>query len=292
MFGGVVLRTSGNDEMIQAGYSSKLPLILKEQERIFRIARKKATSNLANETMIATLPYSISSLPVVKYSASKALNKGAIKKQQQRIRQDILGKDGKGWKRAPIAGDGSILASKIKGDSRMPLVVPTGSGRRKKSPPPKPVNILQSADAVRRWLKENTYLAWRRGSATRIRKRGAKLRWVEKSALLAAAKYLSDTAAGLLSGWAALARLSNNTKFAQLVSHRQKPNAPGSASMKNSDDKITVSVVNRGLPTAASVQKYQREQVDAWIPKKWEYAIANETKYAVEALDKFIKKLK
>lgn len=286
------MRASVNNEMIQADYSSKLPQILEEQDRLLRVARKKATSNLANETMIATLPYSISNLPVVKYSASKALNKGAIKKQQKRIRQDILGKDGKGWKRAPIAGDGSILASKIKGNSRMPLVVPTGSGRRKKSPPPKPVNILQSADAVRRWLKENTYLSWRRGAATRVRKRGVKLRWVEKSALLAAAKYLSDTAAGLLSGWAALAKLSDNTKFAQLVSHRQKPNEPGSASMKNDGDKITVSAGNRGVPNSPVVQKYQRAQVDAWIPKKWEYAIANELKYAVEALNKFIKKLK
>ena len=278
--------------MIQAGYSSNLPLVLAEQERLFRAARKKAASNLVNETMIATLPFSISSLPSVKYSASRALNKSAINKQRARIRQDILGKDARGWKRAPIAGDGSILKSKVSGDSRMPLVVPTGSKGRKKSPQPQPVDMLKTADAVRRWLKENTYLAWRRNAATRIKKRGVKLRWVDKSALIAAAKYLSNTAAGLLSGWATLARLSGNTKFAQLVSHRTKGNAPGSASMKNDADKISLSAVNRGLPTAPAVQKYQREQVDAWIPKKWEYAIVNELQYALIALNKFIKRLK
>lgn len=278
--------------MIQVGYSSKIPLIIAEQERLFRAARRKAASNLVNETMIATLPYSISSLPTTKYSASKALTKSAITKQKRRIRQDILGKDGRGWKRAPIAGDGSILQSQVTGSSRMPLVVPIGSKGRKKAPQPQPVDILKTADAVRRWLKENTYLAWRRGSATRIRKRGVKLRWVDKSALLAAASYLEATAAGLLSGWATLARVSGNSKFAQLVSHRRKPNAPGSANLSDDDDKITIAATNRGLPSAPAVRRYQESQVNAWIPKKWEYAITNELQYVLVALNKFIRRLK
>lgn len=278
--------------MINVGYSSKLPQIVAEQTRLFKAARRRALSNLVNETLSVTLPYSVSGLPVTKYSASKALNKAPIKKQQARIRTDVLGKSGTGWKRAPVAGDGSVLKSKMTGDAKLPLVVPqTGSGRPKKNDP-QPTPILTTAEAVRRWLKENTYFSWRKNAATRVRKRGTKLHWVKKSALVAAAKYLVGTSAGLLSGWATLASISGNTKFNGLISHRKKGNAPGSANLKDTDDIIAVSAVNRGLPDSPAVKKYQESQVNAWIPKKWAYAIANELNQALIALNRYIKKLK
>lgn len=278
--------------MIQVDITSKMPFIIAEQSRLMKEARRKALSNLVNETMLVTLPNSVSGLPVTKYSASKALNKQGIKKQQARIRRDMLGEDGNGWKRAPVAGDGSILSSKMTGNARLPLVVPkTGSGRRK-SKAATPTPILNTAEAVRRWLKENTYLAWRRNAAVRVRKRGTKLHWVSKSALVAATKYLVGTSAGLMSGWAHLAQIAGNSKFAGFVSHRKKPNAPGSARLSDKDDKIDVSAVNNGLPSSPAVRKYQESQVNAWIPRKWSYAIQNELQHALIALNKFIKRLK
>ena len=263
-----------------------------EQSRLFKIARQKALANLLNETLLVTLPYSVSSLPVTKYSASKALNKSAVTKQKKRIKNDILGEDGKG-KTATIAGDGSILKSSVTGKSRMPLVVPKkGRGRRKNTAQPQPVDILKSGEEVRRWLKENTYLAWRRGSATRIKKRGTKLTWVEKSALAAAAAYLVGTFGGLLSGWSALAAKVGNNKLPGILAGRTKRNAPGSVRISDQDEKISVSAKNEGLPAVPTVKKYQSEQVDKWIPKKWEYAIVNECQYALIALNKFIRKLK
>lgn len=280
--------------MIQASFDSRLPLILAEQERLFKAARRKAAANLVYECMLVTLPNSVSKLPLSKFSASKALKKEAITKQRARIKRDILGEDSK-FKQAPVAGDGSILQSKIKGKSRIPLVVPkTGSGRKKKNaaPPPQPKDIITSAEAVRKYLKQHTYLAWRKGSATRIRKRNAPFRWVSKDALKAAAAYLVGTAAGLMSGWEKLASLSNAAKFASIVSGRSKKNAPGSAKMTDDNGKLQIAATNRGLPASPAVKRYQESQVNAYIPKKWEYAIVNECQQALIALNKFIRRLK
>lgn len=278
--------------MIQVSYNSRLPAVIKEHARLQKEARRKALAAVSNRTLRVTLPHSVAKL-TKGTPPSKGLNQTALRKQKSRIRQDILGdnKLGSGIRTATPTGAGGFVPDSFKGYSSMPFVVYSQKGRKKRTGQPLRGLITSGSELVRH-IRVYSFLYWKKGVAHRRVKPGYKLIWTTLKAARAAAAQLAEGFGYLMSGWHALARLSQSAGFGKVVAKRTRAHGSSSASLKNDGDILDLTAYNNALPHNKKAQQYQLRVVEEFIPDAFQRALDNEEYYAAKALNKFIKSLK
>lgn len=242
-------------------------------------ASAQAVKATANDVIKLTLPNTLSNVDTSKpASKQKGVFKTNVKRLQQRIKENIMGKGiegDDGIATAIPSPEGKPLKKTIKGKSYLGIFLtakPKGSKRRFKIKNQN-INVADSVPALISFIRANSELV-RKKVAFRRRK-GKNVIWITKaSTIKQAATQLSKRAGNLLSGWSQLATKTESNMMTILSA--QTVDRGGSASISTSNGKVTFKATND--ESHASVSSYQQRMVDSNVPRSFKYHLENAIK--------------
>ncbi|MBR5878669.1 MAG: hypothetical protein IKY91_03890 [Akkermansia sp.] len=276
--------------MLSSSFSSDLPAAVKELARLYKIATRKALSEMVNRLLTISLPNTISNTPR-SGPPSRRPTKKAINALKKRIVHDILGdnKVGSGLATGIVNGRGGVVWGSIKGQSSMPFLIrPTERGRKPKKKRVPPKNLITSGSALVKFLDKNTYMPAKKKTAHRVRLPESDFAWVTLRAARAAAKAIKERAGYYMSGWDELAYIAGNKNFDRIVK-RAYPPGSGSAVLKEDDGIVWLDAVNDCYSLTARIERYCQRIIDNNLPDAFGRAFDRETEYAEKAFNKWLK---
>lgn len=263
--------------------TTKLKDSLNEFQRQFSAAlinaSKQAVKATANDVIKLTLPNTIENVDKEKpASKQKGVFKSNVKRLQERIKENIMGKgiEGEdGMATAIPTADGKPVKKSIKGKSYFGIFLvakPKGSKRRKKITNKK-VKIASTEHDIISFLKRNSKIARKKVA---FRKRtGSEIIWITKPATLKkAAATMAKRAGNLLSGWSALTAKAGTDTLSILSS--QNVNREGSADISIKNGLVQFKASNDESHDAVS--GYQQRMVDSNVPRSFKYHLENAVK--------------
>lgn len=276
--------------MLSPSFSSDLPAAAQELARLYKIAERKALSEMVNRLLTISLPNTISNTPR-SGPPSRRPSKKAINALKKRIVHDILGdnKVGSGLATGIVNGRGGVVWGSIKGQSSMPfLILPTERGRKPKKKRTPPKTLITTGSALVKFLEKNTYMPAKKKTAHRVRLPDSAFVWTTLRAARAAAKAIKERAGYYMSGWDELAYIAGNKNFDRIVK-RAYPPGNGSASLRESDGYTFLDAVNNCYSLTARIERYCQRIIDNNLPYDFNRALDRELEYAEKAFDKWMK---
>lgn len=195
----------------------------------------------------------------------KRLNTKNVKKLQDRIRKDWLGKDGKAVKgeSIPTVVFYTKTRTRVKGFGRLPFAVQAKDPKQRKMYFKK--NTISSGeqlvDKANEITKRHTYgqTHFRRGridSKSNFRGWIKSLVFTTMAAIRSAAKISANRAGALIAGWTAAANAIGLSDFRRALPAKGQYNKTGSASFKKGHDSLKFTATNNAAPSEDQAKKH------------------------------------